>query len=86
MDDLSKTITQSRTFHSTATDALHHCDYKLAESLYKSAIEQMTSILDPMHTDYVDMLKGLMTSLSKQDKHEEAENIQQMIVQLCFGQ
>ncbi len=86
MDNAAKAIKQSHQLHKSAASALHAGDFKLAETLYRTAIETITSILDPLHTDYVDLLKGLRTALNKQNKPEEVIKVDQMIAQLCLGQ
>jgi len=77
---------ESKKLHASASEALHKGDFQLAESLYRVAIDKVTTILDPIHLLYIDVLKGLHTSLTKQDKIEEAGTTSLLISQLCSGQ
>ena len=86
MDTIAKSIQQSSKLHISAKKALRIGDFKLAETLYRAAIERVTTLLDPLHTDYVDMLKGLRTSLSQQSKAKEVAKVDLIIGQLCLGQ
>lgn len=86
MDRTSELISRTQALQRRANHALHSGDYPLAETLYKEGIELLIGVMDPVHTAYVALLKGLLTSLSKQSKAGEATKVRETIAQLCIGQ
>jgi hypothetical protein len=86
MDEEATKLSRAEALHREAEAALSACHYDRAETLYRQAMEFVTSVLDPLHTSYVDMLKGLRTSLSHQNKPDEVAKVDFMIAQLCVGQ
>jgi len=79
-------MTESKRLNKRAASALNSGDYPLGETLYKAAVENIVGVLDPLHEDYVGMLKGLRVCLSKQHKVDEVQNVDQIISSLCLGQ
>jgi hypothetical protein len=86
VDNIATMLIEIAELHAKAAAALGAHEYKAAEPLYREAIERATTILDPFHTSYVDMLKGLRTCLNQQHKGDEVAKVDLMIAQLCLGQ
>ncbi len=86
MDNILQTIQRVRKLHADGAAALVARDYELGESLYAAAVDCIITVLDPLHTDYVDILKGLRTCLSMQGKVEEVQKVDLIISSLCLGQ
>ena len=86
MSAMEKTMSETRELHASASNALHQGEFQLAESLSKVAISKLTSVLDPIHLLYIELLKGLHSSLIGQDKFDEAGTTSLLIAQLCNGQ
>jgi len=86
VENVAKELKEIAELHVKAAAALSAREYKAAETLYRTAIAGATRILDPFHTSYVDMLKGLRTCLNVQKKFDEVAKVDLMIAQLCLGQ
>jgi hypothetical protein len=86
MDNVVLAMQRVAKLHADATLALRARDYESGERLYAAAVDCIVTVLDPLHADYVDILKGLRTCLSKLGKVEEVQKVDLIISSLCLGQ
>jgi hypothetical protein len=86
VDSILQAMQKVTKLHLDATAALKSRDYESGERLYAAAVDCIVTVLDPLHADYVDILKGLRTCLSKQGKYEEVQKVDLIISSLCLGQ
>lgn len=86
MNDVTDTVKRAEKLHTAAAEAFRLCNYSKSECLYRGGIKTITSVLDPLHTSYIEMLKGLLSALLKQNKNEDADTVRVLILQMCQGQ
>jgi hypothetical protein len=83
MDDRSTHLDRARKLQELADEEFRLERYSKSETFYRASIELLTGVLDAWHKNYVKLLKGLLVSLEKQGKAEEAATVEQAIAQLC---
>jgi hypothetical protein len=74
---------RARKLQEQADAELRAEQYAKSEILYRASIQLLADVLDHMHEDYVQLLKGLLVSLQKQSKADEAQAVSRLIGQLC---
>jgi hypothetical protein len=82
MQNYSTSIAKTEELHQSAQQVLQGGDFMRAERLYRAAINMLSTVMDPMHATYIELLDGLLVCLEKQEKAADAKDVELLLRQL----